>query len=131
MITEREPMALGSSDDTPQNRTTLGLAFLVIGLLLLMWAWGSWIYRTSKAIPPIAVKGAADSTDESTRFLGVAPGMILGGVLLMVVFLAASFVLVRASRRYRRSLTRRPTVATDASDVWSMHKVRDSSDDGD
>lgn len=122
-------MALGGGDESPQNRTTLGLAFLVVGLLLLMWAWGSWIYRTSKAVPPIAVTRAADVPEESARFMGLVPGMLIGGVLLLVVFLAATFVLVRSSRRYRQSLTRKSAAPTDSSDVWSMHRVDDSSGD--
>lgn len=120
-------MAFGSNEDSPQNRTTIGLAFLVVGLILLMWAWGSWIYRTSKAAPPLAVK-SSNASEESVRAVGIAPGMIVGGVLLFVVFLAASFVLVRASRRYRQGLLRKSAAPTDSSDVWAMHKVKDYSD---
>ena len=122
-------MGFGGNDDTPQSRTTLGLAFLLVGLILMMWAWGSWIYRTSKAVPPIAVNRTNDAPDESVKVVRIAPGMIVGGVLLVVVFLAASFVLVRASRRYRQSLGRKAPASTDASDVWSMHKLKNFSDD--
>ena len=120
-------MAFGGNEDSPQNRTTMGLAFLVVGLVLLMWAWGSWIYRTSKAAPPLAIKNT-DVSEGSVRAVGLSSGMIVGGLLLLVIFLAASFVLVRASRRYRQGLLRKDRPATDSSDVWSMHRVKDFSD---
>ena len=120
----------GQEQDIEQRRTTMGLGFLVLGLVLLMWAWGSWIYRTSSRAQPIAVDRASDNAEESARAVRIAPGMLLGGVLLFVVFLAATFVLVRASRRYRQSLTRRGAPPSDTSDVWSMHKLKDFDDSG-
>jgi hypothetical protein len=121
----------GQEEDTPQRRTTMGLAFLVLGLVLLMWAWGSWIYRTSTAAKPIAVGRTADTPEETVKAVRIAPGMLAGGVLLVVVFLAASFVFVRASRRYRQSLGRRAAPPSDTSDVWSMHKLKDFPGDED
>lgn len=120
----------GQEQETEQRRTTMGLAFLVIGLVLLMWAWGSWIYRTSTAAKPIVVGRMAEAPDETEKAVRIAPGMLVGGVLLVVVFLAASFVFVRASRRYRQSLTRRGSPPSENTDVWSMHKLKDFDDSG-
>ena len=119
----------GQDQDIEQRRTTLGLAFLVLGLVLLMWAWGSWIYRTSTRAQPIAVDRASDDADEKAKAVRIAPGMLLGGVLLFVVFLAATFVFVRSSRRYRMSLGRRGAQPSDTTDIWSMHKLKEFPDD--
>jgi heme/copper-type cytochrome/quinol oxidase subunit 2 len=121
--------AAGDNQEFEQRRTTMGLAFLVLGLVLLMWAWGSWIYRTSNAAKPIVV-GHAETPEEKVKTVAIAPGMLVGGVILFVVFLAASFVFVRASRRYRQSLSRRGSPPTDTTDVWSMHKLKDFDDSG-
>ncbi len=112
-----------------QRRMTMGLGFLVVGLVLLMWAWGSWIYRTANAAKPIAVSRAEGDGEQTVKTVGIAPGMLVGGVILVVVFLAASFVFVRASRRYRQSLVRRGLPPSDTTDVWSMHKLKEFPDD--
>ena len=120
----------GQEQDSDQRRTTLGLAFLVLGLILLMWAWGSWIYRASNTAKPIAVGRAEDTPNDAEKAVRIAPSMLVGGVLLVVVFLAASFVFVRSSRRYRQSLGRRGAAPSNTSDVWSMHKLKDFDDSG-
>ena len=48
-------------------------------------------------------------------------------LILIVVFLFGSYAILRASRRFRASLTTRRPHPTDASDVWAMHKQPDSS----
>ena len=48
-------------------------------------------------------------------------------LILIVVFLFGSYAILRASRRFRASLTTRRPRPTDASDVWAMHKQPDSS----
>jgi hypothetical protein len=113
-----------------QRRMTVGLGFLVVGLVLLMWAWGSWIYRASNTAKPIAVNRAEDAAEQTVKTVAIAPGMLVGGVILVVVFLAASFVFVRASRRYRQSLVRRGSPPSDTTDVWSMHKLKEFDDSG-
>lgn len=122
-------MLFGEPNQDIHKRTTLGLAFLVLGLVLLMWAWGSWIYRTSTAAKPLVVGRSADAIEEGERAARIAPAMLVGGVLLIVVFLAATFVLVRSSRRYRQSLLKRGAPPTQSEDVWSMHKPREFADD--
>lgn len=46
----------GTGDD---RRTRAGLFLLVAGTLLLVWAWGSWIFRTS------------DSSEEQNETVGI------------------------------------------------------------
>lgn len=122
-------MLFGEHEQDAQKRTTLGLAFLVLGLVLLMWAWGSWMYRTSTAAKPIAVSRSVDAGEESEKAVRIAPAMLVGGILLVVVFLAATFVLVRSSRRYRQSLLKRRGAATTSDDVWAMHRPKEFLDD--
>ncbi len=124
-------MPFGESEqDAQQKRTTMGLGFLVLGLILMMWAWGSWIYRTSTTARPQIIGRSAETTEETEKAIRIAPSMLAGGVLLVVVFLAATFVFVRSSRRYRQSLTRRGAAPTSASDVWSTHRLKDFDDSG-
>lgn len=122
--------AADESREIEQRRMTMGLGFLVVGLVLLMWAWGSWIYRTANTAKPIAVSRVEGDGEQAVKTVGIAPGMLIGGVILVVVFLAASFVFVRASRRYRQSLSRRSSAPSDTTDVWSMHKLKDFDDSG-
>lgn len=119
----------GPDQDIEQRRTALGLAFLVLGLMLLMWAWGSWMYRASTRSKPVAMERAISEDEDSEKAVRMAPEMLLGGVMLVAVFLVGSLVFVRASRRYRQSLNRRAGTPTDTTDVWSMHKLKDFPDD--
>lgn len=48
---------------------------------------------------------------------------LLSGLLLVCLFLSATFVLVRGMRRVQRSLWRRPRTPTVSDDVWAMHKL--------
>ncbi len=44
-------------------------------------------------------------------------------LIMVVVFMFGSYALMRASRRFRSSLSRRKADPTEAADVWAMHKV--------
>lgn len=44
-------------------------------------------------------------------------------LILVVVFLFGSYAVLRASRRFRNSLTTRDRFPSDSSDVWAMHKA--------
>lgn len=33
--------------DTERSRSVAAIVILILGLLLILWAWGSWVYRTS------------------------------------------------------------------------------------
>lgn len=54
---------------------------------------------------------------------------LLTGLLLALVFLLASYVLVRVSRRIRRSIDWRPAAPTAAEDVWAMHRLPEDTSD--
>ncbi len=44
-------------------------------------------------------------------------------LIFVLVFLVATYAILRASRRFRKSLAKQKPEHTDASDVWAMHKV--------
>ncbi len=54
---------------------------------------------------------------------------LLTGLLLALVFLLASYVLVRALRRIRRSIDWRRAAPTAVEDVWAMHKLPEDMSD--
>lgn len=49
--------------------------------------------------------------------------MVVWGFVLLIIFVAASYAIVRFSRRYRAYLLRRPAPPTASDDVWSQHRV--------
>lgn len=113
-----------------QHRTRIGLVFLVIGAGLLLWAWGSWIYRASN---PQEMEGAialpvpAPNPDSMRAFL-LSPLVIIIGLLLVLMVLFGSHVFIRAARRYR-ALDDRKRAPTPADDVWAMNKLRNHDED--
>ncbi len=115
-----------------QHRVKYGVLFLVVGVVLMLWAWGSWIYRTSKTSEGASLAGdlGAQTLGETEKAVRLAPSVLLGVALVILVFFVASYVFVRASRRYRMSLERRTAAPTDSRDVWSTHKLK-SLDDSD
>ncbi len=44
-------------------------------------------------------------------------------LIFVLVFLAATYAIIRASRRFRESLAKEKPERTDAGDVWAMHKL--------
>ena len=46
-LAERTDVMTPSAPKTDHKRIRLALVFLLLGLLLLVWAWGSWAYRMS------------------------------------------------------------------------------------
>ena len=115
------------------KRIRLGMVFLAAGIVLVLWAWGSWIYRasTTTAVPPsvrVLDNHSGSVQDESpvvnqTEAAGLLPVFLMFGFILVIVFLVGSYVLVRTTRRYRAGLTRTRSPPTDTSDVWSMHQL--------
>ena len=74
----------------------------------------------------ILQQNAPDGTalSESAEIDARALAMILLYLLIFVlVFLVATYAILRASRRFRESLAKQKPEHTDASDVWAMHKV--------
>lgn len=62
----------------------------------------------------------SEATKADARALAI---FLLYLLIFVLVFLFASYAILRASRRFRESLTRRRPEATNASDVWAMHEL--------
>jgi len=130
-----------------RSRIRTGSALLLAGVVLVLWAWGTWVYRTSKlsqslglvpaerTAPPKWRAAPGFENPQSPSPLATTPpptarrlrGLRLA-LWLMVIGLLAVFTLIaaiaaaRAARRWKASLLRRPQGPTEVSDVWVMHK---------
>ena len=69
-----------------------------------------------------APDGAAlsESAEIDARVLAI---FLLYLLIFVLVFLVATYALLRASRRFRESLAKKKPEHTDAGDVWAMHKL--------
>ncbi len=77
-----------------------------------------------------ATNGAAlsESGEIDARALAI---FLLYLLIFVLVFLVATYAILRASRRFRESLALRKTEHTDADDVWAMHKLPEELDTDD
>lgn len=126
-----------SSSDTDARRMKIGVAFLIVGALLLIWAWASWAFRTSAVnAQPLGVsrtlvaeevtEGAAGDNPERIRAL---PRLLMYVILLVVVCLFGGYALIRFTRRYRAAAERCPIIPTPSNNLWEKHRLPD--DDAD
>ena len=139
-------MTVGSPG-SEKHRGRLALLFLVIGVLLVLFVWFSWIYRASAPterrsvgtttamqmvvrddLEPHALP-AVDQDRRREAAVRLGGPTLLAGFLLMLLFLGGSFVIVRATRRYQAATLRRRGPPTVSDDVWSMHKLPKESDE--
>ena len=63
---------------------------------------------------------ALESSQGDARALAMT---LLALLIFVLVFLVATYAIVRASRRFRESLAKQKPEHTEAGDVWAMHKV--------
>ncbi len=130
-------MTLSGSGGEP-NRMKIGLVFLVLGLLLLGWAWGSWAFRATRtpAATTLSLTPAddlPDSTPEEKRAVAATSLslVLLTIMVLFLVVLTGSFVVVRFGRRYFSMIGRRAAAPTASQSVWEMHKAPHHDVEGD
>ena len=125
-------MIFGNSE-SEQHRIKLGILFLALGVVLMLWAWGSWVYRASQpaegeqpvAASPAPEEGGARPVEAARR----ASLFLLAGFLMVLAFLVGSYLLVRSGRRLRERLAVEPAAPTTAEDVWAMHKRKSYEDE--
>ena len=110
----------------------LGLLFSALGVVLLLWAWGNWIYRSSTMIDnPASIPDHASAAKaaRTTQAVQASPFVLMVGLLLILLFLVGSVVIVRSARRFRESVLHKKPPPTEADDVWAMHKLRETERD--
>ena len=98
---------MGDTATRERNQARNGLIFLVAGFVLLLWVWGSWLYRTWQpgVIPPLA---AADAIEPGTEEAAVSTPLLLA-VAAVVLFLAlfGGYVLAKRNSGRRGHLEKR------------------------
>ena len=129
-------------------RTRAGTAILLIGIVLVLWAWGNWVYRLTPrggaprpALAPTATpavpstSGAADSLasdpstpDQKRTATRIALIVVIGGIVIMTVFVS-TIALARAARRWRASTSRRRLPPSITGDVWALHQAPELEDE--
>jgi len=109
-----------------QHRKRLGLPFLVIGIVLILWAWGSWIYRASKSVERegTVAQNVISPSPDTIRAVRLSPLVLMVGLFLVLLVLFGSYALIRVARRYRALADRKRPPPTPADDVWAMNKLR-------
>ena len=119
----------GSSD--PQ-RLRAGYAVLSLGVIILLFAWGTAVWRGPQGEGELAAGHQKLEPPQPNRLLPAAgPVMMLSGAGLLVVLVLSVVAFLRISRSYRRHLLRSPPEPTPTSDVWQMHKVPNMPDQSD
>ena len=129
------PSALGrkanwmpwKTSNSEGRRIITGLVFLLLGILLVLWAWGFWVIRTTsnEVVATTAGTEPTELTPEQTTAVGVLPWVLMIALVLILVFIITSAALVRATRRYREAAARRHSTPTAYEDVWSMQRLPD------
>ena len=123
-------MTLGPAvrSDPVARRAKVGAFLLILGFLLMFWAWGSWLYRESvehdAASDPQAVNIEIDETRESA--VRALPRLLLVSSLLVIVVLFGCYAVIRFARRYKELVDRSRTKPTPSESVWEMHRLPDS-----
>ena len=80
------------SDIGHEKRTRIGLGFLVAGTLLVVWAWGSWVFRTTES--PEAAGGFVDS-GEPGEGTGAGSSRAVVGLAALVGLAFVGYLLLR------------------------------------
>ena len=79
---------------------------------------GAWLLAQATADDPGA--GGADP-----RRVQAMSQLLLWLFLLVLLFLVASLIILRTSRRFRATLEHRRATPTNTEDVWAMHRLPD------
>lgn len=129
-------MMLGQPE-SEHRRSRVALAFLVVGVLLLLWAWVSWVFRvsvpdgggpaireSSLSLLPAALAAGAGGVDPE-KSLGRASLMLMTLLLLLIVGAFGAYAAVIAVRRQRELMEHKRAAPTANADVWAMHRLPD------
>lgn len=103
-----------------QSRSRVALVFLVVGVMLLLWSWGSWVYRTSASAGRAAVAMAPDDLEASVP-VGSGTAFrqwLVAGAVLMAAMAVGGYVLIRSGRRSSGAAVRDGTAVPSTEDAW-------------
>jgi TRAP-type C4-dicarboxylate transport system permease small subunit len=116
-----------------EGRFRTGLAFLVLGISLILWAWGNWLYRASTPEPAASIVRAEGDAVDTVRVeaTSVLPQILMYSLILVFLVLFGGYAVVRMVRRYRESADRERAGPSASQDVWAMHKLPDYDRDED
>ena len=126
--------------ESEHHRFRVGLLFLIVGVLLLLWAWGSWLFRasvpdepvpavreSSLSILPTALAAGAGAIDPE-KSLGRASFLLMTLLLLLIVGSFGAYAAVIAVRRHRELMEHKRAAPTANADVWAMHRLPEDDD---
>lgn len=127
--------------DDPQARRAAAVLLLVgTGLVLIGLALLLQQEYVELALDEVALQAQAPAGGPETAPSPLLPearrhGRLLRQVLfltliLVLVFAVSTLAFLRWSRKYRRSLMRKPRSPTPSSDVWAMHRLAPEGDAG-
>jgi len=116
-----------------QYRTRLGMLMLVLGIVLLVWAGGSWLYRMNvpSTIENSSIESPLDPASSRMMVIRSSPFFLMVLLLLLIAFLVGSIIIVRTIRSYRDAMLRKPNKPILHQDVWSMHRPPRDADEAD
>jgi len=122
-------MMLGTQD-TASSRLRVGILFLAIGVLLVLWSWGSWMYRASVRTDSVRTEMGSPGDGPAGRIAGESeqaaralPYALLVFLLLLIAVVCGSVIILRGIRRNRAALEREPLKPTPVEDVWAMNRL--------
>lgn len=78
-----------------EKRTRTGLGFLVAGTLLVVWAWGSWVFRTTETTE---VGGRVADSGAPGEATGGGSTVIVVGLPVLAGLVLVGYLLLRRSR---------------------------------
>ncbi|MCH8241328.1 MAG: hypothetical protein IH897_01805 [Planctomycetes bacterium] len=79
-----------------EKRTRAGIVFLVAGTLLVVWAWGSWVFRTTET-PEASGKVVDSSASAEATSTGSTVAVV--GLAALAGFALVGYLFLRRSRR--------------------------------
>ncbi len=104
-----------------------------LGILLVLWAWGNWLYRASTPESAVSIVRAEDSAADTVRVdaTSVLPQILMYSLILVFLVLFGGYAVVRMVRQYRGSADRERAGPSASQDVWAMHELPDYDRDED
>ena len=116
--------------DTPDSyRRWFAVIAAIMVALLLVAGWSLLIDLTRPAVPGDDVATSQPISPEKAQDARRMRAILFYLMVLVGVFLVASFAFLRWSRRFRHVVLQKPHDPSPDDDVWSMHRLPDSDDE--